>query len=158
MSSFAATASQRIPVAPEALPVAAWRTEVKVRFSHCDPAGIAYFASYFDLMNGVIEDWYPGALGLDYHQFIRERVGLGYAHVQCDFLRPCLMGDRLTFTVIVERVGRASIELRLHGHRGDEEAVRARLVIVTTSAIENRPIPVPPPLRDAVVRYQESCR
>ena len=46
------------------LPAGAWRITVPVRFSHCDPASIVYFPRYFDMINGVVEDWFAGALGL----------------------------------------------------------------------------------------------
>ena len=32
-------------------------TERKIRFSHCDPAGIVYFVNFFDMVSGVVEDW-----------------------------------------------------------------------------------------------------
>ena len=54
-----------------ALPAGAWRIIVPVRFSHCDPAGIVYFPRYFDMINGVVEDWFAGTLGLPHHHFIR---------------------------------------------------------------------------------------
>ena len=39
-------------------PNGAFTRSVPVRFSHCDPAGIVYFPHYFDMFNGLIEDWY----------------------------------------------------------------------------------------------------
>ena len=39
---------------------------VPIRFSHCDPAGIVYFPHYFDMFNGLIEDWYTEQLGVNY--------------------------------------------------------------------------------------------
>ena len=142
----------------EALPGAAWRTEVRVRFSHCDPAGIVYFARYFDLMNGIVEDWFSGALGLDYHDFIGpRRIGLGYGNAGADFFAPGRMGDRLTVAVLVERVGGASLALVLPVYRGAEPVLTGRLVIVTTSLVEHRAIPLPGDLRRATERYQESC-
>ena len=65
-------------------------------FAHCDPAGIVYFASHFDILNGVVEDWFGEGLGLDYHDIVgRRRVGLGYVHASADFRLPARMGDRL---------------------------------------------------------------
>jgi acyl-CoA thioesterase FadM len=45
-------------------PVGAFTRSVPVRFSHCDPAGIVYFPHYFDMFNGLIEDWYTQELFL----------------------------------------------------------------------------------------------
>jgi len=38
-------------------PKGAFTRTVPIRFSHCDPAGIVYFPHYFDMFNGLIEDW-----------------------------------------------------------------------------------------------------
>lgn len=143
----------------DALPAAAWRAEVAVRFSHCDPAGIVYFARYFDMLNGVVEDWFSGALGLDYHAFIRDRrVGLGYAHAGCDYVRPGRMGDRLVFVPLVERVGGGSLTLSVPAYAAGQGALVARLVIATTDLDRHRSIPLPGDLRAAVEAYQERCR
>ena len=48
-------------------PSGAFTRSVTVRFSHCDPAGIVYFPHYFDMFNGLIEDWYGQELGYAAH-------------------------------------------------------------------------------------------
>jgi 4-hydroxybenzoyl-CoA thioesterase len=147
------------PLAATMLPAGAWRTVVRVRFSHCDPAGIVYFPRYFDMINGVVEDWFPGALGFAHHHFIRDRrIGLGPAHVEADFMRPGFLGDELVFAVLVDRIGTASLALSVHGHRGDEPVLLVRLVMVTTSLERRCSIPIPEDLRAALRRYRERCR
>lgn len=51
-------------------PNGAFTRSVPIRFSHCDPAGIVYFPHYFDMFNGLIEDWYGQELGYDYAELI----------------------------------------------------------------------------------------
>ena len=150
--------ARRDPVALSSLPKGTWRTRVPLRFSHCDPAGIVYFPRYFDIANGVIEDWFSEALQLDYYGLIRRRIGLGFAKAEADFMRPSSMGDQLTFAVIVERIGGASLTLALHAERDGEPAFSMHLVMVTTSLDLHRAIPLPEDLRAAVVQYQETCR
>jgi 4-hydroxybenzoyl-CoA thioesterase len=141
------------------LPQRAWRTDVPIRFSHCDPAGIVYFARYFDLLNGVVEDWFGEALGIDYHEMIGpRRIGLGYVSAAADFSRPGFMGDRLECVVLVERIGRTSLALCIHALRDSALVLRARLVIVTTSLETHTAIPLPDDLRDALERYKENCQ
>ena len=142
-----------------ALPAAVFATPRLIRFSHCDPAGIVYTPRFVDLMNGAVEDFFPGALGLDYYRFIRdERVGLGYAKLDCDFFRPGLMGDQLVFSVVLDRIGGASATFIVHAHRREDEIVRGRLVMVTTSLDEHRAIALPDALRGALFAYQDRCR
>ena len=150
---------RRGPPPPESLPAAVWRTEMRIRFSHCDPAGIVYFARYFDLMNGVVEDWFSGALGLEYAEFIGpRRIGLGYASAEADFAAPGFMGDRIAFAVLIERIGGASLTLRIYAYRAHDPILSARLTIVTTSLVEHRAIPLPDDLRAALERYQGETR
>lgn len=145
------------PPAFESLPAAVWRTDIRIRFSHCDPAGIVYFARYFDIINGVIEDWFSGALGLDYGEFIGpRRIGLGYANCSADFVAPGFMGDTLTFAVLIAKIGGASLGLEVPVYRNGAAVLLARMTIVTTSLVEHRAIPLPDDLRDALDRYKET--
>ena len=147
--------ARRGPPPLDSLSSNVWRTEIRIRFSHCDPAGIVYFARYFDLMNGVVEDWFSGALGLDYAEFIGpRRIGLGYASCEADFAAPGFMGDGIAFAVLVDRIGGASLTLRIHAYRGQDPILSARMTIVATSLVEHRAIPIPEDLRSALARYQ----
>jgi len=155
-----APARQRVAVPrPADLPAAVFRQSLMIRFSHCDPAGIVYFANYFDIANGVVEDFVLGALGLDYHEIVGpRRIGLGFAHVECDFLKPGKMGDHLTFAVLIDAIGTASIALMLYAYRDGEPVLAMRLVMVTTSLTVLRACAIPDDLRAAAERYKETCR
>lgn len=139
------------------IPVQApWSTTVGIRFSHCDPANIVYFASHFDILNGVMEDWFTEALGIDYHHAVAvRRIGLGYAHASCDFALPAKMGDRLVYSVLCERIGNKSITVRVIATRGAAKVLVASLVIVTTNLDSGVSIVVPDDIRAALTRYQE---
>lgn len=133
-----------------------WTTEVKIRFAHCDPAGIVYFASHFDILNAVVEDWFEGGLGLDYHDIVgRRRVGLGYAHASADFRLPARMGDRLVYAVAVERVGNKSIPLAVTARRDGAEVLTAKLTIVVTDLDRMVSIAIPDDIRAAITAYRE---
>ena len=54
-------------------PAGAFTRTVPIRFSHCDPAGIVYFPHYFDMFNGLVEDWYTEQLGVNYANLILGR-------------------------------------------------------------------------------------
>ena len=89
----------------------AFTRSVPIRFSHCDPAGIVYFPHYFDMFNGVIEDWYKDELKHDYAALVMgERFGFPFVHIECDFKIPSLMGDviELTFWSIASAARRSA--------------------------------------------------
>jgi 4-hydroxybenzoyl-CoA thioesterase len=35
----------------------------RVRFQHCDPAGIVFYPQYFVMIHELMEDWFTEALG-----------------------------------------------------------------------------------------------
>ena len=117
---------QQDPFAP---PTAAFTRSVPIRFSHCDPAGIVYFPHYFNMFNGVIEDWYTEELGYNYAELIMgSQFGFPFVHIECDFKIPSRMGDVIDLTLLVERVGRSSLGVAIVCHRDGVERLRARMV------------------------------
>ena len=54
----------------------AFTTTRILRFGDCDPAGIAYFPSYFHFLNGVHEEWWQ-SIGFPWRDmFQNRRIGL----------------------------------------------------------------------------------
>lgn len=146
------------PVAPSTLPPGALRSDRRIRFSDCDPAGIAYTGRLIDLMNGAIEELFEARLGLDYGEVIQvRRLGLGYGRVDCDFFRPLGIGDRLSVCVLVARLGRGSVAWRVHLHGGEDEAARGQLTTVATDLDTHRAAPIPYWLRAPLEAYRRAC-
>jgi 4-hydroxybenzoyl-CoA thioesterase len=99
-------------------PNGAFTRSVPVRFSHCDPAGIVYFPHYFDMFNGLIEDWYTQELRYDYAELIMgSRYAFPFVHIECDFKVPSRMGDVINLTLLVDRIGRSSLGIAIVCHR-----------------------------------------
>lgn len=146
------------PLQAAQLPAAAWSVPTPIRFGHCDAAGIVYTPHYFDLFNGVIEQFYPAALDVDYYALIRERrLGVGYAHASSDFFQPSRMGERLDVAVLVDAVGGASFTLVLHALRGGREVARGRFVSVTTALDTGMVVPIPADLKAGLEAYRALC-
>jgi 4-hydroxybenzoyl-CoA thioesterase len=135
-------------------PRAAFTRTVPIRFSHCDPAGIVYFPHYFDMFNGLIEDWYTERLGVDYAAMIsNDRHGFPLVHIETDFKVPSRMGERLDLTLLVGRVGRSSLTLVIIGHLAGVERLRARLVTAMVSLETHRSVEMPAGLRARFESY-----
>lgn len=136
-------------------PSGAFTRSVPVRFSHCDPAGIVYFPHYFDMFNGLIEDWYGEELGHDYAGLIMgSQYGFPFVHIECDFKIPSRMGDVIDLTLLVERIGRSSLTIAIVCHRDGFERLRARMVTAMMSLQSRQPVPLPQPLREAIKSYR----
>jgi len=98
-------------------PQGAFTRTVPIRFSHCDPAGIVYFPHYFDMFNGLIEDWYTEQLGVDYAKLIlNDRYGFPFVHIETDFKGPSRMGEHLDLTLLLMKIGFSSLSVVIVGH------------------------------------------
>ncbi|HML12743.1 MAG TPA: thioesterase family protein [Xanthobacteraceae bacterium] len=136
-------------------PAGAFTRSVAIRFSHCDAAGIVYFPHYFDMFNGLIEDWYKEELRHDYSALIMAgRVGFPFVHIECDFKIPSRMGEVVDLTLLVERVGRSSLSIAIVCHRDGLIRLRARMVTAMISLQTQKPVPMPQSLREAIEAYQ----
>jgi 4-hydroxybenzoyl-CoA thioesterase len=51
--------------------------EKRVRFHHCDPAGIVFYPQYFVLFHELMEDWFREGLGLAHLHGARRVVAEG---------------------------------------------------------------------------------
>jgi 4-hydroxybenzoyl-CoA thioesterase len=136
-------------------PNGAFTRSVPIRFSHCDPAGIVYFPHYFDMFNGLIEDWYGQELGFDYAELITgRRYGFPFVHIECDFKIPSRIGEVIELTLLVEHVGRSSLAIAIVCHHDNIERLRARMVTAMMSLETKKAVPMPKPLRDEIESYQ----
>lgn len=125
-----------------------------IRFSHCDPAGIVYFVNFFDMISAAVEDWFGGPIGLDFNTMHRKlNVGFPIVNTQCEFMKPCHLGDRLGIDLAIATLGRSSIEFTIRGHVGAEEKFRARHKIAMMSLEDFRSRPIPPDLRARMLPY-----
>jgi 4-hydroxybenzoyl-CoA thioesterase len=135
-------------------PVAATFSRTRqIRFSDCDPAGIVFYPQYFVMFNGLVEDWVSEGLGISYRELVIERrVGLPTVHVDADFRAVSQMGDTVTLSLGVARIGARSLTLDLHCVGADGEVrMNMRQVLVTTSLASHAAIDIPPDLRAAIV-------
>jgi len=136
-------------------PAGAFTRSVPIRFSHCDAAGIVYFPHYFDMFNGLIEDWYKEELRHDYAELVMAgRYGFPFVHIECDFKIPSRMGELIDLTLLVERIGRSSLAIVIVCHRDGLERLRARMITAMMSLETRSPVTMPEPLRAAIERYR----
>ena len=133
---------------------ATFESAIRIRFHHCDPAGIIFYPQYFVLFNELVEDWFNEGLGIDFARYhTAGRHGIPMAHVECDFVAPSKVGEMLRFCLIVRRIGSSSLTLSVEAKAGDDVRVRATLVVVQASLDTWRAVPFSDELRDKLARY-----
>lgn len=106
----------------------AFQKLVKVRFQHCDPAGIVFYPRYFEMVNAVVEDWFE-EMGEPFAT-LRTESALVVPTVQfrVAFPAPSRLGDVLTFRLLPTRIGASSLDLDVEAHIG----AQVRLTMNTT--------------------------
>ena len=87
-------------------------------------------------------------MGRPYPDVFRDGLGFPTVKVEMEFLAPVHYGDHVSVAVIVERVGRSSVQIRYEGAVGARPVFRARNVAVVVDMRSFRPIPMPPWLRE----------
>lgn len=130
-------------------------TAISIRFAHCDPAGIVFYPRYFELMNGVVEDWCAQGLGMSFHDMhMVQGIGLPTVHIETDFVKTSVMGDELIAELRVMKLGRASLTVAIC-MLGPEQDVRlqAKLVLVMAQVKERKAIALPAALREQMQKY-----
>jgi 4-hydroxybenzoyl-CoA thioesterase len=102
-------------------------TDRMLNFGDCDISGTAYYPSYLNMLNGVIEEFWT-VIGFPWHEIIwKKRWGTPTVHLTCNFSKPSYFGEKLTFDLTVTRLGRSSVtiehvvrcgeEMRWSGHQ-----------------------------------------
>jgi 4-hydroxybenzoyl-CoA thioesterase len=125
----------------------------EIRFGDCDPSGIAYFPAYLNILNGVVEEFWA-TIGFPWVLLMRgRRIATPTVHLECDFSRPSLFGDLLTFELDIGRVGRTSLRFEHVVSGADGVRWKARQTLVATSITSHRSMPWPDDVREALVRH-----
>lgn len=130
---------------------------IPIRFSHCDPAGYVFFPRFFEMLNAVCEDWFTEQLGQNFSEMIiQHKIGQPTAYTECQFIKPCLLGENLDLAIILDKFGTSSLHLRFIGTVAGEIRLCARSVQVVISLNNGRPVPIPGNLREQLQAYMDT--
>lgn len=143
-----------------------YQTQVRVRFADCDPAGIVFYPRYFEMFNGLVEDWFRSELHASFTEIVTKRGwGLPTVHLEANFVAPSRFDETLFATLTVNSLGRSSVglDIVLRGSdRGSDrssekdERVRGKVVLVLIDRAAHRAIPWPDELRARILGFQTS--
>lgn len=110
--------------------------EIQIEFNHCDPAGIVFYPRYFEMTNSVVENFFADVVGRSFAAMHGIGVrggaqnGVPTVSLAAEFVAPSRLGDKVLFSLTVEKIGRSSVSLKIEGHRGAELRLRVALVLV----------------------------
>ncbi len=126
-----------------------------IRFTHTDPAGYVFFPRYFEMFQAVAEDWFTYRLDTNFADMVLiQETGQPTAHIDCQFVKPCRLGEKLEMAIVLEKFGTSSLELRFLGTVDGEVRLRAHSIQVLVSMKDGRPVPFSDHLRAQLEAYQ----
>lgn len=111
--------------------MAVFESTAKVRFAHCDPAGIIFYPRYFEILNGVVEDWFDEDLECNFNRLLTHyNLGTPMVDVRTEFMKPCYLDDILNLTLTVSKLGTSSCIINVQANVNDYVHIRSRGVLV----------------------------
>ncbi|MGP9768331.1 acyl-CoA thioesterase [Halomonas sp. AOP13-D3-9] len=120
----------------------AFTTQRKVRFQHCDPAGIVFYPRYFEMINSVVEDWFEEVLHHDFNQLhVETGRGVPTAAIDTQFHAPSRLGERLTFKLTVQSVGRSSLTIQVVAYCGEQKRLTSDSTLVFVDLSSGKSMP-----------------
>lgn len=120
----------------------AFTTQRKVRFQHCDPAGIVFYPRYFEMINSVVEDWFEEVVQHDFNQLhVESSTGVPTAAIDTQFHAPSRLGERLTFELAIQAVGRSSLTLQIIAYCSEQKRLTSRSTLVYVDLNSGKPMP-----------------
>lgn len=135
----------------------AFTTQIRVRFGHVDPAGIAYYPRIFEYIHAVTEELWEQHVGVRYDHLIQERkIGFPLVHSTVDFRRPLRFGDRPIAHATCFQLGRSSLGLRFRFEQHGEIALEALMTTVCTDLTNMKSQPIPAEWRAKLAELLES--
>lgn len=131
-----------------------FRTQQQVRFAHCDAAGWMFYPRAFELINGVVEDWFDNALGYSFSTMhLEDGLGVPTVHLETDFRAPSRLGETLDFELSVGALGRSSIDVRIAAANNGAARFEAMLKIVFVHLATGKSVPIPDRVRAAMKTF-----
>lgn len=130
--------------------------EIQIEFNHCDPAGIVFYPRYFEMTNSVVENFFNDVVGRSFASMHRDaRNGVPTVALGAEFVAPSRLGDKVLFSLRIEKLGRSSVNVRIAGHMGAEVRLRVALTLVWTDGL--KPAAWPDAMRARLAAYMENA-
>ena len=134
--------------------MAAFRTNVTIRFEDADPAGSVFYPRAIALAHSVVEDLIRQT-ELGWHGWFENRsLAAPVRHAEADFLAPMRAGESLTACAWVEKLGETSGTFAVE-FLGSEGETRARIctVHVLIDRSTKQPVALTPEVRKALEQF-----
>ena len=130
--------------------MAAFQTNVTIRFEDADPAGVIFYSRALALAHAAVENLIrQSPLGWD-AWFASPTYAAPLRRAEADFFLPMRPGETFTARVTVEKLGNTSITFLVEfTDAAGNPAARIRTTHVLIDKSTGQPIPLTGPIREA---------
>ena len=125
-------------------------TPKKIRFHHCDPAGIVFYPQFFYLLHEAQEDFFAH-IGFAEHDMINAGHGVPIVDLKTQFLGMCRNGDDIIINLTLSKLGNSSIAMDYDIISEGHVRLRANGVVVYSTVPTGKPVRIPDNLRQALL-------
>jgi acyl-CoA thioester hydrolase len=116
---------------------------IRVYYEDTDTGGVVFYANYLKFFERARTEWLRAA-GVG-QQALSETHGVMFVvkSTAVDYHAPARLDDLLTVTVIVEKLGRASVQFMQQAWRGEQLLSVGRIKVGCVDVNSFRPSPIP---------------
>ena len=117
---------------------------IRVYYEDTDTGGVVFYANYLKFFERARTEWLRAA-GIE-QQMLAEthQVMFVVKSTAVDYHAPARLDDELKLTVVVEKLGRASVQFVQEAWRGQQLLVTARIKVACVETNTIRPCALPP--------------
>ena len=129
---------------------------IQIEFNHCDPAGIVFYPRYFEMVNSVVENFFADVVRRSFAQMHNDGAsnGVPTVAIEAAFQRPSRLGDKVRFTLKVEKIGGSSTRVLVEGFGPDGPRLQVRMTVAWINQM--KAAPWPSEMRAALDHYRET--
>lgn len=116
---------------------------VRVYYEDTDAGGIVFYANYLKFFERARTEWLRAA-GISQQQMVRNYQCMFVVKATAvEYHAPARLDDELKLTVVVERLGRASVQFVQEAWRGDQLLASGKIKVACVGAVSVRPTAIP---------------
>lgn len=116
---------------------------VRVYYEDTDAGGIVFYANYLKFFERARTEWLRAA-GIGQQQMVQDYQCMFVVKATAvEYHAPARLDDELKLTVVVERLGRASVQFVQEAWRGDQLLASGKIKVACVGAVSVRPTAIP---------------
>ena len=116
---------------------------VRVYYEDTDAGGIVFYANYLKFFERARTEWLRAA-GISQQQMVRNYQCMFVVKATAvEYHAPARLDDELKLKVVVERLGRASVQFVQEAWRGDQLLASGKIKVACVGAVSVRPTAIP---------------